>query len=93
MHSAHTSSLRAKLIDLPNVSFALAEKLVKIGVATPAHLRGLGAETSWARLRQAGLQDSIQSLLALEGAILGLPWQSLPHGRRRELVHYAANGA
>jgi DNA transformation protein len=76
---------------LPNISFALAEELRRVGITTPRQLRGLGAEESWNRLRGTGRHDCIHSLLALGGAILGITWQGLPAERRFELMRFAAH--
>jgi DNA transformation protein len=78
------------LTDLPNISIALAEALRRVGVTSPQALIELGAERAWTLLERAGVQRSIQSLLALEGSITGLSWQAIPHERRAALVRFAA---
>lgn len=80
-----------RLSDLPNVSIALGEELARVGIGSPDALRLAGAEAAWDLLRAAGLRTCIQSLLALEGAIQGMTWQSLPTVRRQELIRFAAS--
>lgn len=76
------------LSDLPNLSFALAENLRRVGIRTPAELAATGAEAAWQSLHQGGFVDSAQSLLALEGALQGVPWRELDPARRHELMHF-----
>ena len=78
------------LTDLPNISFALAEELRSVGIASPQALVGLGAEEAWTTLRSRGRCDDIHSLLALDGAVLGVTSQLLPADRRAELMRFAA---
>lgn len=76
------------LSDLLNISFALAENLRRVGIRTPEDLVGTGAEAAWQSLRLGGLQDSVQVLFALEGAIQGVSWRALDPGRRQQLMHF-----
>jgi DNA transformation protein len=78
------------LNDLPNVSIALGEELLRVGITTPAELAQIGAEDAWLRLRTAGLHDCIHTLLVLEGAVQRTPWRLLPSERRFELMRFAA---
>lgn len=78
------------LLDLPNISVALAETLRRCGVSSPQTLFALGAEQAWRLLRRAGVRSCIQSVLALEGAITGVNWQAVPPARRQELMRFAA---
>lgn len=80
-----------QLNDLPNISVVLAEALRAAGISTPQSLFEAGAQQSWCRLRARGNAPAgIHSLLALEGAILGLDWRSLPSDRRHALVRFAS---
>jgi len=78
------------LSELPNISAALDEALNRVAMSSPEALKLAGAEAAWTRLHQNGFHPSIQTLLALEGAIRGVDWQSLPAARRFELVRFAA---
>ncbi len=78
------------LTDLPNISIALAEALRRAGLSSPEALCTAGAEHAWHLLQRNGFIASIQSLLALEGAIRGVPWQQLAADRRQELLRFIA---
>lgn len=78
------------LTEMPNISFVLAEELSHVGIRTPAQLAQVGALEGFQRLKSAGIKHAAYVILALEGAILGIPWQSLPRDRRTELLHLAA---
>lgn len=78
------------LTDLPNISSALGEALSRAGLQSPEALRLAGAEAAWNLLRMAGFRSCMENLLALEGAIQGISWESLPAARRFELVRFAA---
>lgn len=77
------------LTDLPNLSFVLAEELGKVGIHSPAELITLGAEHAWRALLAAGYHHDVHTLFVLEGAVQGLPWQSLAIDRRHELMNAA----
>lgn len=72
------------------MNVALAEALRRCGVTSSQTLFALGAEQAWHLLQRAGVRCCIQSVLALEGAITGVPWHALPAGRRHELTRFAA---
>ncbi len=77
----------AALTDLPNISFVLAEQLQRIGITCDHQLRAIGAVAAAAQLQAAGLRPvDARVLLALEGAIEGVPWQSLPADVRGQLI-------
>lgn len=84
---------RHGITDLPNISIALGEELKKAGIRCPTDLVRSGAEAAWSRIRAIGRHDNIQTLLALEGAVQGVDWRSLPHDRRASLVHFATHAA
>ena len=86
MHLLHAQRTR-DLTDLPNITIVLGEALKRVGITSIAELETLGAERAWERLCAAGVQPDAHVLLALEGAITGLPWRDLPRPRRCELLH------
>ena len=86
MHLLHAQRAR-DLTDLPNITIVLGEALKRVGIASIADLGTLGAERAWERLCAAGVQPDAHVLLALEGAIAGIPWRDLPRSRRCELLH------
>ena len=84
-----TSRAPRTLTELPNISFVMAERLAQIGVTTPERLRQLGAEQVWRCLCAAGMRCDAHVLLALEGAIAGLPPQEIAAERRVRLLRQA----
>ena len=60
--------------------------LRQTGVRTQADLEEVGSLAAFVRVKRAGFKPSLNLLYALEGAILGCHWQSLPEARRSELI-------
>lgn len=75
------------LTDLPNIGEELSRWLREAGIRTPADLRRIGSVE--AALRVAPFRPSESScrsaLCALEGAIRGVRWHSIPKAERDEL--------
>lgn len=75
----------------PNVGAVLARDLRTAGIDSVEELRRLGAREAWGRIRVINPdRDCAHSLLALEGAIRGLRWMSIPPDDRAPFVEYAA---
>jgi len=60
--------------------------LRQTGVRTQQDLESVGALAAYVRIKRAGFKPSLNLLYALEGAILGCHWQSIPDARRSELI-------
>ena len=60
--------------------------LRQTGVRTQEDLETVGSLAAFVRIKRAGFKPSRNLLYALEGAILGCHWQSLPEDRRNELI-------
>jgi DNA transformation protein len=60
--------------------------LRQTGVRTQQDLETVGALAAYVRIKRAGFKPSLNLLYALEGAILGCHWQSIPDARRSELI-------
>ncbi len=75
----------AELTDLPNLGNVVAAQLTSVGVATPAQLRKLGSVGAALRLANAGISVCSNKLSALEGAIRGVRWHSIPKDERTDL--------
>lgn len=74
-----------ELEDLVNIGGALAVRLRDVGISDGEALSELGAFEATRRLEAAGAQDCTHTYLALEGAVRGVRWMSLPEETRREL--------
>lgn len=81
--------VKHKLRDLPNITFHLEILLMDVGIMNEEHLRTLGAEASWLRIREQKKHLSVNVLFTLEGAIVGLHAAALPAQRRQELCEWA----
>lgn len=60
--------------------------LALAGITTAAQLRALGAVPAYCRVKRAGANASLNLLWALEGAIVGLPWQVVAREHRTSLL-------
>jgi hypothetical protein len=60
--------------------------LRQTGVRTQEDLESVGSLAAFVRIKRAGFKPSLNLLYALEGAILGCHWQSIPDARRSELI-------
>jgi DNA transformation protein len=79
----------APVESLPNIGPDLSQELRKVGIVTADDLLRVGAMDAWQRLVRAGLRDCMHSLLALEGAVEGIPSDEVPLERRQELKQFA----
>jgi len=75
----------AELTDLPNLGKVVAAQLRRVGVVTPAQLRKLGSLGAALKLVHAGISVCSNKLYALEGAIRGVRWHSIPKDERTDL--------
>ena len=80
--------MEERLVDLPNIGPVLAMQLEQAGVSTPDDLRVVGARQAWLRIRRVDASACINRLYALEGAIRGIRWSSLPAGCKAELKEF-----
>jgi DNA transformation protein and related proteins len=72
---------------LPNIGSILADRLREAGVSDAAELRRLGAEAACAKIRDELPEDACNhTLFALEGAIRGTRWTSIPKEERASLA-------
>jgi DNA transformation protein and related proteins len=72
---------------LPNIGAILADRLRDAGVCDAAELRRLGAAAAFAKIRAELPADaSGHTLFALEGAIRGTRWTSIPQEERATLA-------
>ncbi len=64
-------------------------QLIHAGIPDVRTLREVGAQQAWQRLRENNASLSLNVLLALEGAIVGVHAAALPTLRRQELLEWA----
>lgn len=63
-----------------------AQLLVAAGLRSMAHLRQLGAVAAYLQVKRHGGPVSLNLLWALEGALSGLPWQTVAREHRTSLL-------
>lgn len=75
--------MMSDLTDLPNIGPVLAQALKDAGIDTPAKLIEAGSVEAWRRIHPTF--DCFHSLLALEGAVQGIPKSQLDRLTRQRL--------
>lgn len=73
------------LSQLPNIGKVLADKLNRKGVTSYDDLVSLGSIEAVLRIRQTDQSACYNMLYALEGAIRGIRWHSIPREERQQL--------
>ena len=74
------------LTSLPNIGPKTAQRLAELGIENVASLRRLGAVVAFKRLKHAFPREtSLNALYALQAALEGIPWLSLPLATRESL--------
>lgn len=73
------------LDDLPNVGAVLVRELNEIGVHTYADLKRMGSLKAGLNIAAHGRKDCHSMLCALEGAIRGVRWHTIPKEERKRL--------
>ncbi len=79
----------AALTSMRNIGSEMARKLAAVGIHTPEQLAAEGAEGAFFRLKAVFPQVCLVHLYALEGAIRGVEFNSLPQDRKRELKAFS----
>jgi DNA transformation protein len=80
----------ARLEDTVNIGEVLAGELHRAGIATADDLHRVGARAAWGRIQRINPdRDCASSLLALEGAVRGVRWVTIPEVEREEIAAYA----
>ena len=74
-----------ELQELKNIGEHSAAKLLDAGIRSREQIEALGAVAVYRRLRQRS-PVSLNMLWALQGALLGLPYNRLPHDIREQLL-------
>jgi DNA transformation protein len=83
------------LTDLPNIGKELARCLQAAGITTPYELRRIGSVEAAIRIspRRPSGSSCRSALCALEGAIRGVRWHSIPRFERDELWRRLQDGS
>lgn len=76
----------ATLSDLPNLGPKSQAMLAAVQVKTVTQLRTLGAVAAFAKVKRHDARASLNLLWALEGALTGLPWQTVAREHRTSLL-------
>lgn len=74
-----------RLSDLPNIGAKLEAQLQSVGITHPGELRKVGAREAWLRILAVDSSACIHRLMALEGAIRGVPKANLPEDVKADL--------
>jgi DNA transformation protein len=74
-----------ELRDLPNLGKIAVEQLQRAGIHTRDELRRLGSVGAALKLEKIGVDVCASKLSALEGAIRGVRWHSIPAHERTAL--------
>ena len=78
--------MKRALDELPNLGPKSAAMLAAAGIHTLAQLRALGSVAAYARVKASNANASLNLLWALEGALTGLPWQTVAREHRTSLL-------
>lgn len=77
-----------ELSKLPNIGAKVEEQLNAVNIFTYEDLKKLGAEKAWLMIQSIDPSACIHRLLALEGALQGVPKKLLPDERKVELKSF-----
>ena len=80
----------SELTAMVNIGAEMARKLATVGIHTPQQLAAEGAEGAFFRLKAVFPLVCLVHLYALEGAIRGVEFNSLPEEKKRELKAFSA---
>lgn len=73
---------------LPNIGKNLAQKLKLAGIENAGHLKMLGAEKAFIKIKSIDKTACINMLFAIEGAIQGIRWHDLDKSRKEQLKEF-----
>lgn len=74
------------IAELPNLGPKSQQMLLACGIGSVAQLRNLGAVAAYAKVKAKHKTASLNLLWALEGALIGLPWQEVARLHRTSLL-------
>lgn len=73
------------LTRLPNIGKFLEEQLHEIGVTSLEDLKEIGSRDAWLKIKEIDPSACYHRLMALEGAIEGIPKKDLPSETKEKL--------
>lgn len=76
------------LSNLPNIGKKLEEQLNNIGITSAEELQSIGSKEAWLKIKSIDSSACINRLYALEGAIQGIRWHSLPKSTKDDLKSF-----
>jgi len=78
------------LSKLPNIGNVLATRLKEAGISTPEQLRKMGVVQAFKKIKHHYHPDAcINSLYALQGAVMGIRWHDIPKDIKDEIKQEA----
>lgn len=77
-----------ELSKLPNIGEKVEGQLNAVDIFTYGDLKKTGAENAWLKIQSIDPSACIHRLLALEGALQGVPKKLLPEARKAELKKF-----
>lgn len=77
-----------ELSKLPNIGNKVEAQLNEVGIKTVEQLKKVGSKEAWLSIKSIDSSACINRLCALEGAIRGIRWHSLPIEVKDELKEF-----
>ena len=78
-----------ELTSMMNIGTEMARKLNAVGIDSPEQLVALGSKQAYFMLKGTYPRVCLVHLYALEGAISGIAYNSLPEDKRRDLKQFS----
>lgn len=78
----------SELSKLPNIGEKIEGQLNAVNIFTYEDLKNFGAEIAWLMIQSIDPSACIHRLLAMEGALQGVPKKLLPEERKAELKKF-----
>ena len=76
-----------RLSNLVNIGAKTEHLLQEVGVSTQQELQAIGPVEAWRRIKRLHPeQATLTSLYRLQGALLGVPWNTLPEEIMEQLL-------
>ena len=78
--------LKRSIAEIPNLGPKSQAMLQAAGVSSFEQLQALGSVRAYVLVKESGANASLNLLWALEGALTGLPWQTVAREHRLSLL-------